>query len=294
MVNRSRIQIAKADIVARFNEKGPHVLKYREIGAILSAERRGWRLAQKTTIDEFIGFLAKSADLQVFEFDFPNRVEKLCVWGSVPTLEMLLHLKANSYFSHYTAARMHGLTEQIPTSIYISHERSTETPRADVDQAAIDEAFAQPARATQNAVTFGDRRIVLVNSAKTLQLGVVTQTVKYGAAEDATVRLTNVERTLIDAVVRPIYTGGVFEVAKAFELAKEQVSVNGLCAMLRKLGFIYPYHQAIGYYMERAGYRPKQLDLVRSFPMEYDFYLTHEMTDSEYVKQWRLHVPRGL
>jgi hypothetical protein len=94
--------------------------------------------------------------------------------------------------------------------------------------------------------------------------------------------------------VRPIYTGGVFEVAKAFELAKEQVSVNGLCAMLRKLNFIYPYHQAIGYYMERAGYRSKQLDLVRSFPMEHDFHLTHGMTDSEYVKQWRLHVPRGL
>ncbi|WP_257015145.1 MULTISPECIES: type IV toxin-antitoxin system AbiEi family antitoxin domain-containing protein [unclassified Variovorax] len=293
-MNRSRIQIAKPDIVAYLNEKGPRVLKHREIGAILSAERRGWRLTQKTTIDEFIGFLAKSADLKEFEFDLPNRPEKLYVWGSVPTLEMLLHLKANSYFSHYTALRMHGLTEQIPTSIYISHERAAQSPQAGIDQAAIDEAFKQAARETQNAVTFGDRRIVLVNSAKTLQLGVVTQIVKYGAAEEATVRLTNVERTLIDAVVRPIYTGGVFEVAKAFELAKEQVSVNGLSAMLKRLAFTYPYHQAIGYYMERAGYRSRQLDLLRSFPMAHDFHLTHGMADSVYVKQWRLHVPRGL
>jgi len=67
--------------------------------------------------------------------------------------------------------------------------------------------------------------------------------VQLSAEGGAHVRVTNLERTLIDAVVRPAYSGGVFEVAKAFELAKDQVSVNAMGAMLGKLRFAYPFHQ---------------------------------------------------
>ncbi len=280
--------------MAHFDRKGPHVLRYKELGAILSRERNNWRLSQNTTVKDFIDFLIKSAGLKRFEFPFPNRRETLFVWSEVPTMEMLLHIKASSYFSHYTAVYMHGLTEQIPTSIYINHERTSPSHDANIDQARIDEAFCSPARATQNTMNFNDRRLVLLNSASSQQLGVVKQTMKYGADEAALVHLTNIERTLIDAAVRPIYAGGVSEVAKAFRYAKEQVSVNRLGAMLKKLNYTYPYHQSIGYYLERAGYRPSQLDLLRRFPMEHDFYLDHGMQDTEYRKEWRLHVPRGF
>jgi predicted transcriptional regulator of viral defense system len=99
---------------------------------------------------------------------------------------------------------------------------------------------------------------------------------------------------LIDATVKPMYAGGVFEVAKAFALAKDRLSVNKLIPMLRRLDFTYPYHQAIGYYLERAGYKSSQLDLVRRLPMEHDFYLTHEMGETRYEPTWRLFVPNGF
>jgi hypothetical protein len=67
-----------------------------------------------------------------------------------------------------------------------------------------------------------------------------------------------------------------------------------LAATLQKLSYTYPYHQAIGFYLERAGYNPAQLDLLRRFPMEFDFYLTHQTKEKEYVKEWRLYVPKGF
>jgi predicted transcriptional regulator of viral defense system len=288
------LQIAKSTIVAHFDKKGTRVLRYKELGAILSKERRSWRLEQKTTVKDFIDFLIESGNLTRFEFPFPNRHETLFAWGKVPTMEMLLHIKTSSYFSHRTAVYMHGLAKHIPPDIYISHERASPSRNANIDQARIDEAFRSPAHATQNTTDFGDRHLVLLNGASSQQLGVEKQTVKYGADKAALVRLTNMERTLIDAAVRPIYTGGHSEVAKAFKLAKEQVSVARLSAMLKKLSYTYPYHQSIGYYMERAGYQPSQLDLLRRFPREYDFYLDHGMQDTEYIKDWRLHVPRGF
>jgi hypothetical protein len=38
----------------------------------------------------------------------------------------------------------------------------------------------------------------------------------------------------------------------------------------------YPYHEAVGFYLERAGYRSYEMDL-RQQPMDFDFHLTHKM-----------------
>ena len=104
-----------------------------------------------------------------------------------------------------------------------------------------------------------------------------------------------IERTLIDITVRPVHSGGVTEVLKAFELAREKVSVNRLAVMLKKLAFIYPYHQAVGFYLERAGYRPfVDRSCFKEMPREFDFYLEHGMKAKEYVKEWNLFIPKGL
>lgn len=295
-MSRSRIQIAKADIVSHFDGLPSHVLKLKEIRAVLTEQRGFWRLAQNTTAEQFIGFLEKHSKLKLYEFPFPQRGEKCYVWGEVPLLTVLLGIKKGLHFSHYTAMRMHGLTEQLPKSVYLTDERTTGHPtdRGKLSQSDIDHAFKHPARISSNWATYDDKKIYLLNGADTDHLGVVTQQASNEDGQEVQVRVTNVERTLIDATVKPMYAGGVFEVAKAFALANDRLSVNRLIAMLRKLDFAYPYHQAIGYYLERAGYKSSQLDLVRRLPMEHDFYLTHEMGETRYEPTWRLFVPNGF
>lgn len=293
-MNNARIQIAKSDIIAYFDNHTPSILKPTDVAAILSKERKFWRLTQSTTTQNFIQFLIENAKLRRLDFPFPYRGEQRYVWGEVPLLEVLLTLKKDAYFSHYTAVRMHGLTEQVPKTIYLNHEQQPQAQNSHLEQGRIAAAFSRRPRVSQNVIDFGDVRICLINGMNTKQLGVITEQVNYDGSALAEVRLTNLERTLIDITVRPIYSGGVFEVQKAFRLAKEKVSVNALTAMLVKLRYVYPYHQAIGFYLERAGYKPELLDLLRRFPMDYDFYLTHQMGETEYIKDWRLHVPKGF
>ena len=50
---------------------------------------------------------------------------------------------------------------------------------------------------------------------KTNALGVI----EIQGSEDETLKVTGIERTLIDIAVRPVYAGGVFEVLKAYKLA---------------------------------------------------------------------------
>ena len=294
ITDRSRLQIAKPDILAYF-EALPPVIKHKQMMGFLAKERAGWRLAQRTTIRDFIVFLKKQGKLKEHKFAFPHQPETLYVWGEIPMMELLLHLKPRSYYSHYTAMRLHGLTEQVPKVLYLSHERSSDTQwGTPLTQSAIDEAFQRPARISNNTADFNNLQVLLINSANTGELGVLNHEAQLSLESRVSVRVTNIERTLIDAAVRPAYSGGVFEVAKAFELAKNVVSVNAMGAMLSKLRFTYPYHQAIGFYLERAGYRASSLDLMRRFPMEFDFYLTHEMSATRYVPAWRLYVPEGF
>lgn len=105
---------------------------------------------------------------------------------------------------------------------------------------------------------------------------------------------TDLERTLIDATVRPAYCGGVAEVLGAYRTAKDRLSVNRLSAYLKRLAYVYPYHQAVGFYLERAGYTAAQLDLLRQMPRDFDFYLANAMKQTDYDDAWRLFYPKGF
>jgi len=210
--------------------------------------------------------------------------------------EVMLTLKPNCHFSHYSAMQLHGLTEQVPKTTYINFEQQlASNPTGELAQKNIDAAFRRPVRTTKYIAETDQFRVCILNGKNTGYLGV--EEIDHrpaGGGRKFKIRLTGIERTLIDVAVRPVYSGGVFEVFKAYRLARETVSVNKLAAMLQKLRFIYPYHQVIGYYLERSGYRSTQIDLLRRFPMEFDFYLEHNMKQTEYVKAWRLYVPKGF
>lgn len=296
----SRIQIAKPDIIKAF-AAGPRVLRAQDTSQVFNQQREFWRLTKSTTLTSFVNFMLDKTSLKAVRFPFPNRDVSGFTWGDVPLLETLLGLVEGSYYSHYTAVRIHGLTEQLPKTIYLSHEKSSSSvvskdrpePFA---QKAIDTAFAQPPRVSKNEIELIEEQVRVVHLEGAYQggLGITAGEIHLASDHVQHLRYTGLERTLIDIAVRPFYAGGVFEVAKAFERSKGAVSVNTMAAMLQRMAFGYPYHQVIGYYLERAGYKESLVDLFHRQPMERDFYLTHGMGTTSYVSRWRLHVPQGF
>lgn len=289
---RTRLAISKPDIAAYFQRLPQRVFGPSEIAKILHAQRDHWRLTQTLTVEDFVAYLLGNTDLASVIFRFKSRKVTRYTWGTVALYEVVLSLKPGGYLTHFSAAHIHGLTDQIPKTVYLNAEQTPKPQSAGgLAQERIDAAFKRAPRTSNNVAVYEDRRICLLSGKNTGELGVDN----VEGSEGETLRVTGIERTLIDITVRPYYAGGVFEVLEAYRRAADRVSINKLTAMLKKIDYVYPYHQAVGFYLERCGaYRDSQIRLLRKIEMHYDFYLTYQMKSPDYSKDWRLFFPKGF
>lgn len=287
----SRLQIAKKDISAFFEKSNQRVFSVRDLEVIVAENRLRWHLPQSSRVSDFIEFLLDNTRLRLVDLrsDYYGEVHRY-VWGEVSPYELALSIRSKSYLSHGTAVFLHGLTDQIPKTIYVNREQSAKPSSGRLSQEALDRAFSNKQRRSNLVYKHGEWQILVVSGKQTGRLEVGERSLSSGIS----LPVTNLERTLIDVVVRPDYAGGVYQVLEAFRSAKERVSVNVLSATLKKLGYLYPYNQAIGFYMERAGYETQRWVRLRKPDPEFDFYLAHGIRDREYDKDWKLFFPKGL
>jgi hypothetical protein len=284
--------LAKSQILAYFAKVGPKIYTKPELAGLLTKERPTWRLVKSTNLDNFITFLKNNSSLKIYAFraDAYSRTITRYAWGAVSPHALALSLKPRGYLSHGTAAFLHQLIKPKPKTIYLNVEQSPKPdPRGGLTQVSLDRAFACEQRQSNYIFSHGSLSVTIIAGKNTERLGVGT----LQTSSDI-LQTTNLERTLIDITVRPAYAGGIGEVLKAYRTARNRVSIDRLLDVLDELTYIYPYHQAIGFLMQSAGYKPSDYAKLAARTCEYDFYLAHGMEEPRHSKEWRVYYPRDL
>lgn len=287
-----RIDNAAANISAFFDASDTRAYTSGDLRNILAQQRYDWKLPVSVTANTFIEFLLQKTKLRKVKLTSPNYPDfERYIWGDASPYSLALSLRKRSYLSHASAVFLHALTDQIPKTVYANHEQSVKPkPTGGLNQQSINQAFSNTQRQSNYIYLYSDFNLVLLSGKNTGNLGVVaTPSPTYGSLS-----ITGIERTLIDIAVRPDYAGGVYQVLRAYRSAKSKASVSVLTAYLKKLDYVYPFHQAIGFYMQRAGYEPERWQRLKEYPISFDFYLAHRMGDKDYDPEWRLFFPKGL
>ena len=290
-MKQSRLDLAEPSISTFFHTSDRQVFTRADLRLILSRHRGSWRLTLGTTVNAFIDFLTENSKLQEVKlstdkYALPTRY----IWGQESVYSLALSYRKAGYLSHATAVFLHALTDQIPKTVYVNFEQRPKPRGEGLTQESLDRAFANSQRRTNYVFPFRDVQIAILSGKNTARLGVVQMRGPSGEI----LEVTNLERTLIDITVRPDYAGGVYQVLEAFRAAKDQASVNTLLATLKKLDYVYPYHQAVGFYMQRAGYEQSRWGRISALPRRYDFYLAHDIRDKTFDSHWRLFYPKGF
>ncbi|KKM20251.1 hypothetical protein LCGC14_1647360 [marine sediment metagenome] len=286
------LQKARFKIKAAVGRLKPDVVTYTDLATMLSRNRARWDLANRLSVSDFLSFVCSNAPLRKVTLKFPHRTETRYIWDDTSVYQLAMSLRHNGYFSHHTAMSLHDLTDQLPKTIYINFEQSPKRwAGSDLEQSRIDLAFKRKPRVSRCVATYNNYQLRVLSGMYTGEMGVSDLEDSQGFP----IRVTSIERTLIDIAVRPFYAGGVFEVLDAYRRAKPFVDIEKLVGMLRRLEYRYPFHQAIGCYMDKAGvYSKNDIAMLREFGFDFDFYLTYQMSKPVYLEKWRLFVPHGF
>lgn len=293
MSRKSQLELGFDLIEAYFNQMQVKSFSEKTLQDIFNSKKQEWQIPANKNASHFFTFLQKKGVLFMTSFnDEKNKTKIIYSWKTQDDFTIMAGLKNNSYYSFYTALFIHQLTLQIPKTYYLNYEHSSDMNlllgKPSLTQSSIDKAFSGSQRKSSNSYSYNDRKIIITNGKKTEKLGVIKQenTQQY-------FEYTDLQRTLIDVAIRPVYAGGVFEVLEGYKKAKDILNTKKTAEYLEKMDYIYPYHQVIGFYLERAGYGEKDLKLFDK-EKEFNFYLTYDIRNKAYSERWKLYYPKGL
>ena len=261
-----------------------NVLNKKELNEVISEikSNHGLKSRPKDEIEIFLinAFFRKEIKDDFFLYSFRDR--------KIDILDISSTASRTAFFSYQTALYIHELSDKLTLNVYLNKERaeSKTSTFSILGQDALDAAFNKEPRMSKNQKKYGQYHITLLSGQFHNGLGIIDFRKNY--------LVSDLERTLIDCVVRPFYSGGAEVILKAFKNAKGRLDVTKLFKYFSEMNFIYPYHQVLGFYLEKAGYAFEDYKTFCEFGHELKFYLDYNIQNKAYSSEWNLYYPKEI
>jgi predicted transcriptional regulator of viral defense system len=176
--------------------------------------------------------------------------------GSVPgttplhEFEIAMALVEPAAISHWSALSYHGLTDQVPLRVFVlTTARSVPRVRGGKGERS-DEGFR-----------VGETIYQFVQLKSERFFGIEDVWVK-----ESRIKITDVERTLLDGLLAPHYCGDFAEVLHAFEVRAPKLDLERITNYALKLDAATV--KRLGWILEQQGVEPTRLEPLREVPVK--------------------------
>ena len=216
--------------------------------------------------------------------------------GKIQIIDILAAFQPLYYLSHFSALYLHELTNQRPEEYFLSKEVMGRTPIHSKEKIPekIRQAFFKSPRKTSKSLSYQKTKITLLEKQDLEKIGVKKKSLKIEEKRQVNISFTSLERTLIDSIISPHYSGGIKTVINAF--FKARININHLYKIYKVYSPYYPYWQSIGfllYKLKKSDVSKKWLQYFSSPKME--FYLDKNFNENwDYDPKWKMYYPKGL
>lgn len=216
----------------------------------------------------------------------------------VAILDILKAFQPAYFFSHHSALYFHQITNQRPEEYFLSKEIKGRIPQHTKDRAParVRQAFLKAPRKTTKYLRYKKTKINLLEKQDLKRKGIIKIKLQYGGQDmdGYEIYLTSMERTLMDSIIKPHYSGGLKTLAMAFSVGK--IKVDKLYDIYKTYDPFYPYWQSIGFMLQiykGEGVARKWLKYFQE--PKIDFYLDRGFRDDWlYNPEWKIYYPKGL
>lgn len=207
------------------------------------------------------------------------------------------HLAPKGYYCNITSIYYHGLTNQVPSVVYMCKESIGNAPRSRPDKLSdfqIRKVFIKGPRLSKQIYQNDQGKVVLIAREKGSDIGVIALPHSH-TTFPADSRITSLERCLIDAVVAPHYNGGLPSLMEFFENAADQLDVKKIVQLYQHSEFLYPFHQSLGFFLAHSGQKQAADLLYDTLPPTNRFFVDRAAKSTwKYNKRWQVHYPEWL
>ena len=165
--------------------------------------------------------------------------------------EIAMALVEPAAISHWSALHYHGLTEQIPSDVFVLTTKGTWIPRSSESRRGQ----------TRGSYLAGGMTYRFVQVKPERYFGI--EKVWIG---DARVSVTDLERTLLDGLSMPQHCGDFAEVLHAFRMGVDKLDAERITEYAVTLGVMTA--KRLGWALEAQGVAPSKLEALASLPMK--------------------------
>ena len=202
----------------------------------------------------------------------------------------------NRYFSNLSAVYLLGLTNQRPLKHYVCLERHSSPATSFVyDEELAKILFRKNAKVSKRYIQYKETEIYFIEKQCLGMMGVASIPVKRKDKKLFFTKCTDLERTFMDSVVSPQYSGGIRTVISFFR--DTNLNLRDLKNIYQKLNPIYPYWQSIGYLLDVMKQEEKSeewYEYFKNFALKKFFVSKGYRSNWDFNKKWKIYHPESM